>query len=796
MRRFLATVVFAASLMTWLDSGARPSAAQTAGSLSGRITDSQGSAIPGARLIITSRAGLPAISLTAISEPDGSYRLGPLPAGNYRLTIEKTGFQLLTRELGLRPPSEGETIDFKLTVSEVSETINIVADAGVLTAAKLDVPLRELPISLGRIDHQTLEAQGQNDLVSALRNISSVNSYTGYGVYEYYRVRGFADAVQLLDGVRNEGNRMNTQLNSIESVEVLKGPASVLYGGGAIGGAINLVRKKPQSDPAYDFTLAGGSFSTKRLAGGATGQLFSERLLGRIDGGFEDADGWRDNRARRFNLTPSVLWLITPRDQINFHLTINRDRFATDAGIPVVNGQVPEIPLGRRFNTPQDFALSEDYNGRIYYTHLFSDRLQFRDTLSYRYFEDEYFSAETLSVTPPNLNLVNRQFLYFKHHRRPVFNQAEASWRFKTGFQHQLIGGWEYQRFFNFSDRSAAASTATRPIDLFKPVETHVDRDFPLSRIDYFANTFNAIYLQDQLNLTRRLKAMLGVRFDIYRRWSRNDPVTNGRQLSGERIERAREAPTYRAGAVYQAKEWWTLYGSFATSFTPVNVVPFNQITLQPEEGRQFELGQRFDLLERRLNLTVAGYEIERRNLAVQVRSVPIIDPQTGQSLGTGQIYDQAAKQRSRGVEFDLTGQPLKRVPNLQVMVNYGYTDTKFLDYVSPSNNFIYTGKEPNFVPRHVGNLWATYRWKNGFGGGLGGRYLSRVFTSNENDIRLGGYATWDATAFYRRERWEFNVNFYNALNKERYFVGGIYRTQLYPGRPFNWLMTLRFRSK
>jgi iron complex outermembrane recepter protein len=796
MSRFLVFIAFAVYFVSWPEVGPLPAFAQSVGSLSGRITDSQGAAIPGTELTIISRSGTPAVTLKVISDTEGSYRFSQLPWGSYRLTIEKAGFQTITRELNHSPSTSGESLDFKLAVSEVSETVNIVADAGVLTASKLDVPLRELPISLNRIDRQTLETQGQNDLVSALRNVSSLNSYTGYGVYEYYRVRGFADAVQLLDGVRNEGNRMNTQLNSIESVEVLKGPASVLYGGGAIGGAINLVRKKPQSDPAYDFTLAGGSFGTKRFAGGATGKLFSEYLLGRADFGFEDAEGWRHNRARRFNLTPSVLWLVTPQDQINFHLTINRDRFATDAGIPVVDGQVPNIPLDRRFNTPQDFALSQDYNGRIYYTHLFSDRLQLRNTLSYRYFNDEYFSAETLSVEPPSLNLVSRQFLYFKHHRRPVFNQAEASWRFSTGFQHQLIGGWEYQRFFNFSNRSAAASTATTPIDLFNPVETHVDRDFPLSRIDYFANTFNAFYVQDQLNLTGRLKAMLGVRMDIYRRWSRNDPVTNGVQFSGERIEHARNAPTYRAGAVYQARDWWTLYGSFATSFTPVNVVPFNQITLQPEEGRQFEIGQRFELLNRRINLTVAAYEIERRNLAVFVRSVPIIDPQTGQSQGTGQIYEQAAKQRSRGFEFDLMGQPLKRLQNLQVMINYGFTDTKFLDHFSPSNNFVYTGKVPNFVPRQVGNLWATYQWKNGFGGGVGGRYLSSVFTSNENDIRLGGYATWDATAFYRRERWEFNINIYNALNKERFFVGGIYRTQLYPGRPFNWLMTLRFRSR
>jgi iron complex outermembrane recepter protein len=768
------------------------SAQQPSSGLRGRITDQNQAAIPGATLTLTEDATRKA--QTAVTGAAGEYRFAVAP-GRYRLSVRIDNFRAIERaiELGAEP------LDLVLSLmpAQVSETVNIVADAGGLTAAKLDVPLRDLPVSLNTVDNQTLRAQGQNELVTALRNVSSVNTYVGYGVYEYYLVRGFADAVQLLDGVRNEGNRMNTQLNSIDRVEVLKGPASVLYGGGAIGGAINIVRKKPERDFAWDFSAAGGSFATKRVAGGATGAVLGETWLGRVDFGIEDADGWRDNSMRRFNLTPSALWLVTPRDQVNFHLTVNRDRFATDAGIPVVDGKVPNIPLDRRFNTPQDFASSQDYNGRVYYTRIFSDNLQIRNTLSYRFFNDEYFSAETLSVdTNVNPSLVNRQFLYFHHHRRPVFNQAEVSWRFKTGIQHQLISGWEYQRFFNFRDSSAAASTETTPIDLFNPVETHVNRGFPLTRVDSFANTFNAFYAQDQIGLTSKLKAMLGFRLDLYRRWSRNDPIVNGVWQSGERVEREKNAPTYRAGLVYQATDWWSLYGSFATSFTPVTVVPFNQINLNPEEGRQFEIGQRFDLFKQRLNLTMAGYEITRRNLAIFVRNVPITDPVTGQPLGNGPIYDQAAKQRSRGFEFDLTGQPLARLRALQLIVNYGYTDTKFLDYISPSTNFMYTGKTLSFVPRHVGNLWATYQWKNGLGGGIGGRYLSNVYTSNENDVRLGGYATWDATAFYRRERWELNVNVYNALNKERYFVGGIYRTQLYPGKPVSFLITLRMRSK
>ena len=766
--------------------------AQSGGEIRGRVADQNQGIVPQATILLTDSATRR--HERASSDAMGEYRLR-LPPGRYRLQATKEGFQPIDRviEVGEQPL----TLDLTMEPATVGEVIDIVADAGGLTAAKLDVPLRDLPISLNTIGSDLLQSQGQNDLVTALRNVSSVNSYVGYGVYEYYRVRGFADAVQLVDGVRNEGNRMNTQLNSIESIEVLKGPASVLYGGGAIGGAINLVRKRPQRDTAWDLSVAGGSFGTRRVAGGITGGLIGEKLLGRLDVGFEDADGWRGNAGRRFNVTPSLLWLISPRDQLNLHLTVNRDRFATDAGIPVVDGFVPNIPLDRRFNTTQDFALSEDYNTRIYYNRIIGENLQLRNTFSYRFFNDEYFSAETLSVNPRvNPTLVNRDFLYFDHHRRPVFNQLEANWNFGTGVGHQVVGGWEYQRFFNFTHRSAAASTRATPIDLFNPVETHVNRSFPLSRVDSFANTFNAFYFQDQVSLTKRLKAMIGGRLDLYRRWSRNDPVRDGVRQPGARVERERNAPTYRAGLVFQATEWWSVYGSLATSFTPVNVVPFNQITLKPEEGRQFEIGQRFDLLQGRVNLTMAGYDIERRNLAIFVRNVPIVDPVTGQSQGTGPQYDQAAAQRSRGFEFDLTGQPLDRLRNLQLVANYGYTKTSFTDYISPSTNFVYTGKTVNFVPRHVGNFWATYQWKNGFGGGLGGRYLSSVFTSNENDVRLGGYATWDLTTFYRRERWELNFNLFNALNKERYFVGGIYRTQLYPGRPLNYLVTLRIRSK
>src|SRR5687767_5963090 len=128
------------------------------------------------------------------------------------------------------------------------------------------------------------------------RSVPGVYAFTNYGVYEGYTFRGFLDlfpslANQLVDGVRHEGNRINSQLTSIERVEVLKGPSSALYGGGAIGATVNLIRKKPSAQPAYDFSAAAGSWTLGRGTFGATGRLGSDSVLYRLDVGGETKEG-------------------------------------------------------------------------------------------------------------------------------------------------------------------------------------------------------------------------------------------------------------------------------------------------------------------------------------------------------------------------------------------------------------------------------------------------------------------------------------------------------------------------
>jgi outer membrane receptor protein involved in Fe transport len=210
------------------------------------------------------------------------------------------------------------------------------------------------------ITAQQLQSQGVNDMVTALQFVNNVNAYQSFGVYETYQFRGFPDMVQMVDGIRNEGNKVRSQLTNVESIEVLKGPASVLYGSDSLGATMNIVLKKPSAQPAYDFSTSAGSWNTYRGAAGATGRISgSSRTLYRVDAGIEDADNFRGDAWNRLNVTPSLLFRVGQRDELDVRFAYNRNDLSGDAGLPLVTRPdgstfIADVPRERRFSTPQD----------------------------------------------------------------------------------------------------------------------------------------------------------------------------------------------------------------------------------------------------------------------------------------------------------------------------------------------------------------------------------------------------------------------------------------------------------
>jgi iron complex outermembrane receptor protein len=577
----------------------------------------------------------------------------------------------------------------------------------------------------------------------------------------------------LVDGMRMNGNRYNTQTNSIESIEVLKGPASILYGRGAVGGAINIVRKKPQAVRAFDLSYRGGSFNTHQLAGGATGALSSGgRVLYRLNGGFESSDGWRGAGADRFNLSPTITFLRGDSAQLTVHQTFNRDRFDGDGGVPLNILDHPSYDPEMRFSLPQDKVLIEDSQTQVVFSGDLSTSWQFRNSLQYQRTSDRYFVTEGVYGEPES-NLVYREPLDFHHIRRPVQNQAElVGWL--SG--HNLLLGYDYQRDKYRTDVTAGDDPdclcgywwLTIPTmdltTLEETLTTPLDID-TIERRTFVNDRTQSIYLQDQIDITGRLKVNLGGRFDDYHR---TVDRTGGFPFTSQL--RQQTALTYRAGVVYAPVYDQQIYFGTASSFTPITTIAPDGTPLDPSTARTYEVGHRWQGWNGRVDTNLAVYHIVRNNLNVR------------ESVTS---YIQVGEQHSTGLDVDVNTDLGNRA---HLIVNYGFVSPTYEDADALN------GLVPRFVPKHTANVWLRTDWASGVNAAFGLRYVGDQFGNNSNSVKLDAYATAAAAVGYSARRWDWTVNIDNLFNKEDYFLPGHFSNIVFPGPPVSATTTLRLR--
>lgn len=775
-------------------------AAAQSGSLEIRVMDPDHAAVVGAPVVLMHTGA--GDQRTELTGANGTCQFEALAPGEYRIEISAPGFTLHTQSVMLAVGRR--TVNAVLDVAPFSENVTVEAVATVPTIGRIKVPLRDQPLTVNTLSSEFIETHALNDVVSALQHVANVSAYKQYGVYQYFTFRGFSDSVQMVDGIRNEGNRVNTQLANVERLEVLKGPQSVLYGGDAVGAAVNLVLKKPTSEPIYDFSGATGRWNTYRGALGAGGRVIGSNVLFyRFDLGGESADNFRHDPSKRLNATPSVMWRFSDASQLDLRYMFDRNRVSGDAGIPLVpltGGFVPSPdrtaigdPLSRavqgdgtdvipkvardvRYNTPQDFGLSVDHNVRLSFSQMFARGVAFRDTVGYRDFDDEYWTTESLDVTPPSR--VNRGFLYFEHHRQTWMNQAEVSGIVRLGFEHNLLGGWDYQDHDNRTDRRAAANYNTTPVDLYNPVETHVPVNvhaFPITRFDYLAQTTNGIFFQDTMTVVPKVKVVIGSRYDRVRRANHNNPVANGVETQVAPTPGRSQKTTYRVGVVYQPVKTLDLYVQNSTAFRPNFSIQADGTPLKPEYGELYEAGQRLRLFQQRLEWSASVFQIQKRNVA--------------RSIGGGN-FDQIGKLRSRGFETELHGRPTY---NLNLDLGYGYTRALFLDYFTNAGVNL-SGKVPRRAPRHTVNLSAEYVWSNGFAVMAGGQVVSDQFINDNDTVGFSTYELINAGVTYTKGRIRYGLNLTNLTDRE-YWTSSLGNRQLYPGEPFNVMATIRIRT-
>ena len=370
--------------------------------------------------------------------------------------------------------------DTTFNIQEVVATAHYKARPQI---TKLDVPMTYLPISVNSIQASSLELRGIRDMQDAARFMPGIRIQTSYGAFQQISVRGFDHAVMMVDGVRDERSAINNSypigdLSSVESIELLKGPASVLYGHSAVGGILNVVRKSPSERPTVNARLSYGSYENKQATIGMGGRLAGPvNYYANVN--YADQEGWRSNGNRRFSGYLALQARLGAQDVIDVRGGFNRDFYGTEIGLPDLmsndvysasddklylkkNDMLPGLDREARYNNESDFMKNHGWNVSGQYTHTFDNGAKLMDRLSFTSDDINYFGTESLDYLESDdaiydhyymkngkkryicLDTVYLSFpLRFSHIAKTVSNTLELSGKTSTGdVRHNYMGGW------------------------------------------------------------------------------------------------------------------------------------------------------------------------------------------------------------------------------------------------------------------------------------------------------------------------------------------------------------------
>jgi iron complex outermembrane receptor protein len=640
---------------------------------------------------------------------------------------------------------------------------------------RTDTPLRDIPQSIQIIPQEVLRDQNITTFNEALRNVPGVAPFNpSQSAAANLIIRGFPDFnfannFILRNGLREAGQLGPETTPDLERIEVLKDPASVLYGAGSPGGSINLVTKQPLHEPFYAVDATIGNYNFYRGAIDLSGPLNDSRtVLYRLNTSYLNRGSFIDSVEReQIAIAPVVSVAIGERTRFTLEGSYTEANDSNFTGVPAVGTVLPNpngrIPRNRQYADP-DFVLTTQ-RGRVGYRleHQFSDnwslqnsfRAGFRD---FAYGDGKYlFDASSLAADNRTLNGI---FLDFEERSEFYDLNVNLTGKFSTGtIQHQIAVGVDLARY----DESFSVSLAPGSFDLFNPVYREpAAESFNLVGTGSSLTDTLGIYIQDQVILASNLKFLLGGRFDLFEQTDRDFLADTTTGQSGN-------AFSPRAGIVYQPIEPISLYASYSRSFAPVTGRSFEGGLFQPERGTQYEVGVKVDVNDQ-FSTTLALYDLTRSNITTD-DTRPGVPP--GFSIQTGE-------QRSRGVELSVQGEIL---PGWNIIAGYAYTDARI-----SQDNTLTVGNRLRNVPENAVNLWTTYEIQKGglqgLGFGLGLFYVGGRQVDLDNSLELPSYLRTDAAIFYRRDCFRAALNLRNLFNID-YFESAFELVRVNRGEPF-----------
>lgn len=729
-----------------------------------------------------------------------------------------------------------------------------------LKLLKIDVPLKYFPISSNSIEKTVLEKNQINDIKNASKFLPGVRVNNSYGGFLTLTVRGFSQSPIMIDGARDERTVINSfplqDLSFVESIELLKGPASVLFGHSAIGGIINIVRKNPTNNQSIDAKISIGSYGYKRTLLGFGGKI-SKSMNYYAGINYSNSEGWRFTNDKKTSLYFALDWQIAKKTTLEARYGLNDDFYGTEIGLApnmsndvynstdnklyLQSGQMqPNLDSRSRYNNPSDFFKHSGQSISINIRHKLNNNNIISNKTTYNHDDINYFGTEYLSYLESNnpiykhyylnngakkyicLDTVQRNSpLRFSHIANTVNNQLDFSGKYNLlGLEHNFNVGYGLTIMYRTSYTGYSLGKDVYGPGLYSKVSVlnpQADQGFMVSKFSKAVPTYDishGIYFSQISKISEKLKFMISGRFDNYFYKKTSGPTINGeRKYSSNETDPYSKvqtsAFTYRAGLVYEPIENFTLYTSIASSYKPYrnfyssSTVYINsngnrfypekdKEIFKPETGFQYEIGSRLNILKI-LNVSASVFYIKKENTTKTIGTLQEADENNQIIKKT--IIGQVGVMDSKGFDLEVTAKIDK---GLIIVAGYSYTDARNREIKRNPYMETDSGKDLRVtgVPENTFYSYTNYEISKGILNGLSVNYsltfTDKVYRNISKNLYYPSFWISDLGIGYKIMRSISMQLNINNLFNKSYFDQSL-DMQIAPAMPRNYMLSLKY---
>jgi len=787
-------------------------------SLKGKVISQQGKPLHDINIKIEGQ------NISLSTNTNGEFTLNRVEAGKLRIMLSGTGYKTLRQLINVQGDKENK-ITFALAASdEELQQVEILGRKSssyksdyTFGATKTATYLKDIPQSVSIVTKELIADRQIEKAWDATKMMSGVNRYSNYNDIVIRGFRTGENQPRLINGLRAAFGYFDQPVTAnLERIEVIKGPASALFGNAVPGGTINFVTKKPLPEKRYGLSFTSGSFNTIRAAADVTGPIADSTILFRVNAAYSNAESFRTLQfSENYMIAPSFSFIPSKKTSLNVDLVYNTNNSRIDRGQPIFgatsSNDIYATPISLAIGAPNDFYKVKNIQLSANFTHAFTDN--FSVNASYMKFGWdekllEHRTSNAYAVDGAGKEISSKVAMQVFDRLQKLYSDnmnVFFRWKAQHGiFKHTLLAGYDHIQQTRPAGgtqnvaRGYRNAANTGVINTYNPANKSaylLDTDgnpvpnvahFDLQNVQYpicntsdyiFAATIyspskymiNAGYLQDQITFNK-WQVLLGLRQEYYSDYTNNGLSTESKVTQHALIP--------RLGLIYSLLPQLNLYGTYTEGYQPQSPSTFtnpnNGGPFDPSSSNMIEAGAKGSFFSERLALNLSVYRIQQKNVLVNANDPVNTD-----------LLRQRGEEESKGFEVEAIGNIL---PNLAMNANYAFNKATITQGLDTE-----IGMQKANAPKHLANVWLKYSLLKGLFSGLGiggGLNYSSKRNTEILTLQLPSFATVDLAAYYTVNKIRLSVHMNNLLN-EKYWIAGYNYTRIFPGEPRNVMFNI-----